>query len=252
MDGGLLGQVRPAQSIFKASSQKQGEIGFHLPFNDGRVYVYSKDGGSGLTMGNLIQSEAVDTTNDINLAIPTAGKAIDTFLSLTIPTGHATFPANRYEGGFVLIEHHTEEGLMRKIKAHPLFTTGAAATVKFKFKDPLYEAVAVATHTAKLLANPYNMVKTNLIVTGMGSNTGRVCGVAPIDVAAGYYFWMQVRGLGPGISDGGATYAVGTALTAAASKVEIMTAFGDPYIGEFASYGGASADRSCMVWYKFE
>jgi len=251
MDGGMLGQVRPPQSIFKASAQKQGELGFHLPFNDGRMYVYSRDGGSGLTMGELVQSEAVDTTNDIALAIQTAGKAIDAFLILTIPSGHASFGANRYEGGFVLVDHHTEEGLMRKIKAHALHTNGAASNIKFKFKDAIGEAVAIATHTAKLLANPYNKVKTNLIVTGMGSNTGRCAGVAPIDVAADYYFWLQVRGLGPGIHDAGATYKAGIALTCEGAKVQIMTAFGDPVIGHMASHG-QNEDKSCMVWYKFE
>ncbi len=247
----MLGQVRPPQSIFKASAQKQGELGFHLPFNDGRVYVYSRDGGSGLTMGELVQSEAVDTSNDIGLAVQTAGRAIDAFLILTIPTGHASFAANKYEGGFVLVAHHTEEGLMRKIRSHSLFTTGSAANVKFKFKDLLLEAVGTSTHTCKLLANPYNKVKTNLIATGMGSNTGRCCGVAPIDVAADYYFWLQVRGLGPGIHDGGATYKAGTALTCEANKVQIMTALGDPVIGHLASHGN-NEDKSVMVWYTFE
>lgn len=251
MDGGMLGQVRPPQSIFKASVQKQGELGFHLPFNDGRMYVYSRDGGSGLTMGQLVQSEAVETSNDIGLAIQTAGKAIDAFLILTIPSGHASFVANKYEGGFVLIDHHTEEGLMRKIRSNPAFATGTAANIKFKFKDPLYEAVATSTHTAKLLANPYNRVKTNLIVTGMGSNTGRCAGVAPIDVTADYYFWLQVRGLGPGVSDAGAAYKAGTALTAEGAKVQIMSAYGDPVIGHMASHG-ASEDKSVMVMYCFE
>lgn len=253
MDGGMLGQVRPPQSIFAQSAQKQGELGFHLPFNDGRMYVYSRDGGSGLTMGNLVQAGAVESTADLNIAVQTAGRAIDAFLKVTITSGHGTFVANQHEGGFLLIDHHTEEGLMRRIKSHGLHTYGTASTITFKFKDVLGEAVAISTHTCKLLANIYNLVKTNVGVTGGASNTGKCVGVAPIDVTANYYFWLQVRGLGPGIYDGSPSTTInpGIALTCAAEKVARPLALGDPVIGQSASFG-SSENKSIMVWYTFE
>lgn len=247
----MLGQVRPPQSIFKASAQKLSEIGFKVPFNDGRVYVYSKCGpDTDLVMGQLQQAPAVDVTNDIALVIPHQGEVLDKELQVTIPTGHATFAANAYEGGWLLIDSGTAEGLTRMIKSNTAFTTGASATVTFKFRDQLDEVVAVS-NTVKILANPYNGIIVNAIVTGMGSNTGRVLGVVPIDVTKAYYFWLLVRGIGPGISDAGAAYKAGTLLTAEGPKVQIMTAFGDPVIGHAASHV-ASGDTSFLVYYTCE
>ena len=248
LDAVAHGYIRVPQGIFVQSVSKKADIGYKMPFNDGRVFAYCKDGGSGLTMGQLAQSPAVDTTNDIGLAVAVAGVATDRQLSITIPTGHASFVANQYEGGWILIGDGTEQGLARMIKSHPAFTTGTAANVVFKFRDELGEAVAVSGHTCKLLANPYNLVIVNATVTGLGSNTGRVLGVPLIDITASYYFWMLVRGIGPGINDDGAAIVVGTDLTAAGTDVEIMTAFGDPLIGKAATYC-ANDSKSLLVDY---
>jgi len=250
MDGGMLAQVRPPQSIFKAQAQKAIEIGFKLPFNDGRVYVYSKVGpDTDLIMGQLQQAPVVDQTNDHNLAIPTQGEVNDLELQVTIPTGHASFVANAYEGGWLLIDSGAAEGLVRRIKAHNAFTTGTAATVTFKFRDKLDEVVAI-TNTVKILANPYNGIIVNANVTGGGSNTGRVLGPAPIDVTKAYYFWLLVHGIGPAINKDSELYP-GDALCPAGPDIDLMTAYGDPLVGYAASYCPA-ADESLLVYYLLE
>ena len=245
----MLGQVRPSQGIYKQSISKVIEVGFKMRFNDGRVFAYCKDGGAGLTMGQLVQAPAVDTSNDVALAVIAAAVGTDKQLSITIPTGHASFVANAYEGGWLLVDYHTEQGLARKIKSHGAFTTGAAATVVFKFRDELGVAVGTSTHTVKIIANPYNLVVVNAIVTGLGSNTGRVLGVNLIDITASYYFWLLTRGIGPGINDDGAIIVPGTDLTAEGPDVQIMTAFGDPLVGTAASYC-ADNSKSLLVDYK--
>jgi len=248
MDGGMLAQVRPPQSIFKAQSQKVAEIGFRMPFNDGRIYVYSKCGAdTALVMGQLQQAPAVDESNDVNLVIPTAGVTDDKELQVTIPTGHASFVANAYEGGWLLIDSGASEGLVRRIKSHNAFTTGTAATVTFKFRDKLDEAIA-DTNTVKIIANPYNGIIVNASVTGGASNTGRTLGVAPIDVTKAYYFWLLVNGIGPAINKDSEIH-VGVALCAAATDVDVLTAVGDTLIGNAASYCAAS-DESLLVDYK--
>jgi len=249
MDGGMLAQVRSPQGIYKQSISKEAEIGFKMAFNDGRVFAYCRDGGAGLTMGELVQAPAVDTTNDIGIAVIAAAKATDKQLSVTILSAHGTFAANAYAGGWLLIDYHTEQGLARKIKSHGAFTTGADATVVFKFRDELGVAVAVATHTVKLLANPYNLVVVNATITGLGSNTGRTLGVNLIDITANYYFWLLTRGIGPGKNDDGAAIEEGTDLTAEGTDVQIMTAFGDPLVGTAASYC-ADNSKSLLVDYK--
>ena len=245
----MLGQVRSPQGIYSQSVSKQAEVGFKMPFNDGRVFVYCKDGGAGLTMGQLVQAPEVDTTNDVGIAVIAAAKATDKQLSVTILSAHGNFVANAYAGGWLLIDYHTEQGLARKIKSHGAFTTGADATVVFKFRDELGVAVATATHTVKILANPYSLVVVNATVTGLGSTTGRTLGVNLIDITASYYFWLLTRGIGPGKNDDGAVIKPGTDLTAAGTCVEIMTAYGDPLIGTAASYC-ADNSKSLLVDYK--
>ena len=248
MDGGMVGQVRPPQSRFKAQAQKAAEIGIRIPFNDGRIYVYTKCGGdTDLVMGQLQQAPAVDESNVVNLAIPTAGVTDDKELEVTIPTGHASFAANAYEGGWLLIDSAAAEGLVRRIKAHDAFTTGTAATVTFKFRDKLDEAVA-DTNTVKLIANPFNGIIVNASVTGGASNTGRTLGVAPIDVTKAYYCWVLVNGIGPAINKDSEIH-VGIALCAAGTDVDVMTAYTDALIGNAASYCAAS-DESLLVDYK--
>jgi len=249
MDGGMLGQVRSPQGIYSQSVSKQAEVGFKMPFNDGRVFVYCKDGGAGLTMGQLVQAPEVDTTNDVGIAVIAAAKATDKQLSVTILSAHGNFVANAYAGGWLLIDYHTEQGLARKIKSHGAFTTGADATVVFKFRDELGVAVATATHTVKILANPYSLVVVNATVTGLGSTTGRTLGVNLIDITASYYFWLLTRGIGPGKNDGGAVIKPGTDLTAEGTDVQIMSAYGDPLIGTAASYC-ADNSKSLLVDYK--
>ena len=241
----MLGQVRPAQGIYKTSAQKLMEVGFRMPFNDGRAYVYSK-AGAGLTVAHLAQAPTVETSNDVGLVVNVAGKAIDKQLSVTMVSAHASFVANAYAGGWLVIDGGDEVGLARQIKSHGAFTTGADATVVFKFRDALGVAVAVTTHTIKILANPYNGAIVNVCVTGSGSNTGRVLGVPVVDVPNGYYFWMLVQGIGPAINDNGAAYKAGTAATAAGTDVEVLTALGDPLIGHFATHSNDS-DDACLV-----
>ena len=251
MDGGMLGQVRPPQSIFKAQAQKAIEIGFKMPFNDGRVYVYSKAGpDTDLIMGQLQQAPIVDATHDdCLLAIPTQGEVLDKELQVTLPTGHPTLAANAFEGGWLLIDSGAAEGLVRKIKSHNAFTTGTAATVTFKFRDQLDEVVAI-TNTVKIIANPYNGIVVNANVTGGASNTGRVLGPAPIDVTKAYYFWLLVHGIGPAINKD-SEITPGDALCAAGPDIDLMTAHGDPLVGHAASYCSA-ADKSLLVYYLLE
>lgn len=244
----MLGQVRPPQNIFKQSVKKVVELGFHLPFNDGRIYVYAKAAET-LVKGELVQAPAVDETYDRSLAIAVAGVAIDRQLSLTILNGHGAFAVNAYEDGWLLVDHHTEEGLMRKIKSNGVFASTADAAVVFKFRDTLDEAVGTATHEAKIVVNPFNLVIPNVATSGRTTNTGRVLGVPVCDVTANYYFWLLVKGMGPGVGYGTEIH-IGQALTANA-KVLTVAAAGDPIVGVAASYCSTDS-QSLMVFYKCE
>ena len=251
LDAIMHGNVRPPQGIFKESVQKNADLGLKLPFADGRVYVYCK-AGEGLTVGQQLQAPIVDTTNDKDLAVQTAGKAIDRELKLTIPSAHASFDANAYEGGWLLIETGTEKGLMRKIKSNDAFTTGADATVTFKFKDTIDVAVAVSGHYASIVACPYCGVMINNATNGITSTDGKPLGAAVVDVTNAYYFWAIVHGMGPAIMENSAAITTGEALTCdGPAVVKREPTAGFPLIGHAASYGANSTD-GIMVYYCIE
>jgi len=251
MDEGMLGQVRIPQGIFTQSAQKKADLGFKMPFKDGRVYVYCK-AGEGLTVGQQLQTPIRLTNYDKDLVIQTAGKADDRFLKLTILNAHAAFAANAYEGGWLLIETGTEKGLMRKIKSHDAFTSAADATVTFKLKDKLGVAVAISGHYASIVANPYCGVLINNATNGITSTDGKQIGAAVVDVTEAYYFWAIVHGMGPAIMEDTANITLGEALTRdgpAVVKQEPTAGF--PVIGHAASYGAKSED-CIMVYYCIE
>lgn len=251
LDALIQGNIRPPQGIFDQSPQQKADLGHQLPFADGRVYKYAK-AGEGLTMGQLVQAPIIHTTYDHDLVVAVAGKAIDRQLAVTMPDAKAAFAANAYEGGFLLIEEGTEQGLMRKIKSHDAFTSAAAATVIFKFKDLLKEAIAISGHFVAIVKSPYYGAMINNATDGITSTDGRCIGVAPIDVTSTYYFWLQVRGLGPGLMENSAIITVGEALTCdgpAVVKREATAGF--PLVGHAASYG-AQGTTSIMVYYCFE
>ena len=251
----MLGQVRIPQGIFTQSVQKKADLGFKMPFKDGRVYVYCK-AGEGLTVGQQLQTPIRVTTYDKDLVIQTAGKADDRFLKLTIAEEHADFAANAYEGGWLLIETGTEIGLMRKIKSNDAFTgntDGGDATVTFKLKDKLGVAVAISGHYATIVANPYCGVMINNSTDGIGgTNDGKQIGAAVVDVTTAYYFWAIVHGMGPAINSESTAIELGTALTrdGAAVVIRANTA-GHPTIGFAASYCAAATD-CLMVYYTVE
>ena len=248
----MLGQVRIPQGIFTQSVQKKADLGFKMPFKDGRVYVYCK-AGENLTVGQQLQTPIRVGTYDKDLVIAVAGKADDRFLKLTILNAHDAFAANAYEGGWLLIETGTEIGLMRKIKSHDAFTSAADATVTFKLKDKLGVAVAVSGHYATIVANPYCGVMINNSTDGIGgTNDGKQIGAAVVDVTEDYYFWAIVHGMGPAINSETTAITPGEALTRDGPAVVIRAATsGHPTIGFAASYCGAAAD-ALMVYYTVE
>ena len=246
----MLGQVRIPQGIFTQSVQKKADLGFKMPFKDGRVYVYCK-AGEGLTVGQQLQTPIRVTTYDKDLVIQTAGKADDRFLKLTITDDHDAFAANAYEGGWLLIETGTEKGLMRKIKSHDAFTSATAATVTFKLKDKLGVAVAISGHYASIVANPYYGVMMNNATAGITGTNGKPIGAAVVDVTTAYYFWAIVHGMGPAINDDAAEITTGEALTCNGVAVVKRADASYPLIGHAASLAVNSTD-CLMVYYNIE
>jgi len=251
LDALIQGNIRPPQGLFEQSIQQKADLGHQLPFADGRVYKYAKAGSGNLVAGQLVQAPTVDKADDNYNLVQTEGKAIDRELKVTIPAAHDSFAVNAYEGGFLIVESGTGLGTARMIKAHGAFTTGTAATVTFKFKDALGLAVPI-TARVNIIACPYNGVIDNVAIATVANFTGRLVGAVPIIVTAAYYFWLQVRGIGPGLRSGTTTLDPGTMLTC--NGIYVLTSVataGCPVIGHAASHGLDSAAH-VLVYYTIE
>lgn len=251
LDALIQGNIRPPQGLFQQSVQQKADLGYQLPFADGRVYKYAKAGSGALVAGQLVQAPTVDKAEDNDIHVQTAGKAIDRELKVTIAAAHGSFVANAYESGFLIIESGDGLGTARKIKSNDAFTNGADATITFKFKDALGLAVAT-TDRVSIIACPYRGVIDNVAVATVASFTGRLVGAAPIIVTGAYYFWLQVRGIGPGLRSGNTTLNPGTMLTC--NGIYVLTSVataGCPVIGHAASHGLNVADH-VLVYYTIE
>jgi len=242
LDALIQGNIRPPQGLFEHSVQQNADLGYQLPFADGRVYKYAK-AGAGITVGHLVQAPVVDATNDNSMAIQTAVKADDREIKLTVPTGHASFAVDAYAGGYIIIEAGTEIGLCRKIKGNTVFTTGAAATVTFKLRDKVGVAVAISGHTVGIIANPYNGVITN-------AGTGKILGGAPVDVTSAYYFWLQVRGVGPAVATAASIAVTEYVMANGAYVLKRATNLHAPIIGQ--AFSAFVASESGLIYYMLE
>jgi len=215
------------QGIYETSASQKTELGRFLEFEDGRLFRYCKNGGTKLERALLVQSKVIDDTSSVDLVLAAAVVAGDKTISLTIPSAHATFAANAYQDGYVLIETTStpaDEGQLRKIKSHPAFTTGSDATVVFTVYDAFEAAVAISGSYARIQYNPYFEVV-------VGATTAAVVGVPLIDVPASYYFWVQVRGVGPLVNDNNSSIAIEDAVMhSTAGEVRTHTA-GSPIVG---------------------
>ena len=194
MGNRIVNYVPVKQGIYEQSETQKGDIGSVLEFEDGRKFVYSLNGTDTLTPG-LFCNGPIENTSDFDEAVVLAADIAigDTTVSITTLR---SYTANELKDGWVIVEDTGTDviGHMRKIKSHPA-ATAAAETLVLTVYDAWTDTAASGTDTVNLLKNPYNKVMANVATT-----VGPLLGVAPIDVTASYYFWLQVAGPAPMIA----------------------------------------------------
>lgn len=179
------------QSLFDISSTQKHRIGTIRQIDDGRLFAYAKDGGSGLSAGKVNQQYA-PTANHLNCSVYAA---VDIGAqSVQVTLGATSAAANLYKDGFLSVNDATGEGHLYKIRGHAAIDSAGTGTFY------LYDAIRVALDTTSqvtLTKHPQDSVLT-LPTTA----TGAPIGVAPVAVTASYYFWNQVKGVCTVLIDG--------------------------------------------------
>lgn len=178
------GATMLAQDIFTESSTAQMALGTKITLEDGRRFVYSKAGAVALAAGKLMQAPA-EVANHSNCAVAAAAAIGANSVSVTLGATAAT--ANQYAGGFMYVNDAAGEGHLYKINHHA--AVGSAGTGTFYLDDSIRVALTTSSEVT-FYPHPHS----GLIVAPATTLTGSVLGVAPINVTAAYYFWLQVAG----------------------------------------------------------
>jgi len=180
------------QSIYETSSTALARLGTRAVTGDGRVFRYAKAGASDIAAGVLCQGPA-PFPNHKNIAVYAAASVGDTQITVTL--GNTPVTANYYAEGYLHANDNAPEGNIYKIKSHP--SANANATLTLTLYDPIIEAFTTSSEVT-LTKNPYDAI----VIAPNGGLTQVPVGVPIVDIAAGYYGWVQTWGPCPVLTQG--------------------------------------------------
>jgi hypothetical protein len=195
MSNKVIKSVPVKQGLYEISSTANGDIGATMEFEDGRKFIYSLNGTDTLTPGAIIAGPVL-SSYDEDIACAVTAVSGDTTISITTAR---SYTANELQDGWIYVgagSGHLGHG--RMIKSNP--AADSAATLVITLYDALTDGITAGTDTLTIVENPYNGVMLN-----NSTYDGPIIGVAPCDVTASYYFWLQSRGPCPVVSGGACT-----------------------------------------------
>ena len=202
------------------TSDQRQVLGAETAFPDGRKYRYVENGGTAIEEGMIVASEAPAGNHDEDLAVATTAAGAS---SITVTLGATAAAKNLYAEGYIFFNLPTlstaGSRVFYKIKSHPQADGSATLALTIDEPDNTVIAVTNGTETAGLIKNPYKD-----IVVAPAAVAGRFVGLSVCQIAANYYGWVQVAGMGVAAMDG--TPAVGTLVGASSNHAGSLLAVG--------------------------
>ena len=182
------------------TSSQRHKLGTEMQFVDGRKFRYVEVGGSAITEGLLVASEAVAGNHDEDLVITTSPSAGDTTISITL--GGTAAAKNLYAEGYLFLNvpilgTSANPHEMYKIKSHAAVSSSGTGTFTIDEEDGFATAITAGTETAGLIKSPYKDV-----IVAPAAVAGRFVGVTTRSMTADYYGWIQTRGISVAKIDG--------------------------------------------------
>lgn len=206
------------QDIRKISDSKGTALGSVGVTRDGRVYRYTRAGGTTLAPGMITVAATVDT-NVTNKAVTAASAIGSTSVSFT---AGGTVTANAYVDGTLNVNDATGEGVSYLVAGHG---TGTAQTVTLA--EPVAVALVASTSEVSLTKNPWADT-----VISVADQLDMAVGIPNVSITNAYYGWTQTRGVCAALAD--ESYAIGQNLTIGSSTVgalEAADAAGEQNVG---------------------
>lgn len=154
---------------------------------DGALFRWMKSGSVALSPFLLVQSAAVNSSNDAALDI--VGGTSTGGVTVQVITQKA-LTVDEYKNGFLTIDTAPGEGRYR-IAGNQSGASGATVTITLDESSPLKEALSSGTTKVGLWHNLYKDV-----IVCPTTVTGLPLGVPQVSVASATWFWGQSGGLG--------------------------------------------------------
>ena len=218
MGNRVIKKVPVKQGLYEINATQQGDVGAVMVFEDGRKYVYCLNGADTLTPGAVVQGTVLDADDD-DIVVASTAAVGDKTISITTAR---IYTANELKDGWIYVQEGTNLGHGRKIKSHP--AAASAATLVITLYDALTKVITFGDDVIQVVPNPYKGVLLQ------NAPDGAVIGVAPLDVTAAYYFWLQTKGACPVITITEAV-TVGLDVDAKSATITIGDGAGDCTIG---------------------
>jgi hypothetical protein len=187
----------PINSIFEESSTQEYHLGTKLVYDDGRVFRYAKNGGTGLSKALMTTSEALygNASSETQSTYGTSATVGSRELELDVTTG-GTWVENEYADGFLINSSGTATciGDFYKIVANQIDSSDDTL-MRVLLETPV-RTVWDASSVITLVKSAWRDVDV-MPTTAEGTPAG----VPLIDVTANYYCWLQTGGYAPLIVD---------------------------------------------------
>jgi hypothetical protein len=200
-------------------------LGIKMVLPDGREFVHAKAAtAAALGIGQIMVSKAVAGTS-VNVVassatvVPSIGA---TTIVLTMPATTLCTVVNQYADGYVAISDTTGEGHTYKIKTSSTAAAASTATFTLYPNDKLKVALAGASSECTIHESEYYDVLARAAGT---TAVGVLAGVPNVAVSAGFYCWLQKRGVATVLCSG--TIGVAGSYIAAATTEAGFQAFID-------------------------
>lgn len=179
------------QGLFSEHSAPRFDLGAKLEFSDGRVFRYTKAGGS-ITAGHLVAQDFsagnIAEFDDATISPVTAGSTV---ITITASALSGVDDVNELAGSYLMTVDGDGEYYSYKIKSHGVESSNA---VEFTLYDPIHTAVVSGTTDLQIIAPAFRQVQTCAASTDANTDTMPV-GVSFRGLTSAYYGWIQTGGI---------------------------------------------------------
>lgn len=193
-----------SQDARQVSASQQHKLGTIAESADGRAFRYSQAGASNLAAG-LVNVAPARLANHSNIAV-----AVDTAAGarkVTVTLGATAATQDQYKHGYLVVNDGAGVGVAYCITGNAAAASGTSCDVY------LEEAVAISLTAASSKVSLQPSAFSGAIVHPGSSTAFLASGSNNVAVAAGSYFWSQVRGVASVLSDGVIAKGVESVLT---------------------------------------